>query len=93
LVTFAYPLDCDKAASYGIEMTLMEQETHLNSLGRPWQSLKDGFAASRDRQLEAVHADASIREEWKAEVEQAHRDNYARLIETLVRLSERTNPK
>jgi len=26
-------------------MTLMEQETHLNSLGRPWESLKDGFAA------------------------------------------------
>jgi hypothetical protein len=71
-------------------MTLMEQETHLNSLGRPWDSLKDGFAAARDRQIEAVHKNASIREEWKADIEQAHRDNYARLIETLVKLSGRT---
>ena len=50
----------------------------------------DGFAAARDRQIEAVHKDASIREEWKADIEQAHRDNYARLIETLVKLSGRT---
>ena len=72
-------------------MTLMQQEAHLNSLGTPWQSLKDSFAASRDRQIEAVHADASIREEWKADVEKAHRDNYARLIETLVKLSGQRN--
>jgi hypothetical protein len=67
-------------------MTLMEQESLLNSKGKPWASLKDGFAAARDRQIEAVHEDASIREEWKGAIEQAHRDNYARLIETLVRL-------
>ena len=74
-------------------MTLMAQETHLNSLGSPWQGLKDGFAAGRDRQIEAVHEDAAIREEWKSDLEQAHRDNYARLIDTLVKLSGRANPK
>jgi len=74
-------------------MTLMEQETHLNSLGTPWQNLKDGFAASRDRLIEAVHEDSAIREEWKSDIELAHRDNYARLIDTLVKLSSRANPK
>jgi hypothetical protein len=68
-------------------MTLMEQETLLNSKGNPWTTLKDTFAAARDRQIEAVHEDASLREEWKGAIEQAHRDNYARLIETLVKLS------
>jgi hypothetical protein len=70
-------------------MTLMEQESLLNSKGKPWASLKDGFAAARDRQIEAVHEDASIREEWKGDIEQAHRDNYERLIETLVKVSSR----
>jgi hypothetical protein len=65
-------------------MTLMEKETFLNSKGNPWASLKDSFAAARDRQIEAVHEDASVREEWKGAIEQAHRDNYARLIDTLV---------
>jgi hypothetical protein len=74
-------------------MTLMEQETHLNSLGSPWQRLKESFAAARDRQIEAVHEDATIREEWKADIEQAHRDNYAHLVDTLVKLSSRANPK
>jgi len=74
-------------------MTLIEQETHLNTLGSPWQSLKDGFAAGRDRHIEAVHKDAAIREEWKADIEQAHRDNYARLIDTLMKLSSRADPK
>jgi len=58
-------------------MTLMEQETHLNSLGRPWESLKDGFGGCRDRPIEAVYKDTSVREEWKADIEKAHRDNYA----------------
>jgi hypothetical protein len=70
-------------------MTLIQQETHLNSLGKPWDSLKDSFAADRDRQIEAVHKNAAIREAWRPEIEQAHRDNYARLIETLVKLSTR----
>jgi hypothetical protein len=70
-------------------MTLMEQEALLNSNGNPWASLKDGFAAARDRQIEAVHEDASIREEWKGDIEQAHRDNYARLTDTLVEISSR----
>jgi hypothetical protein len=70
-------------------MTLMEQEKLLNSKGNPWTSLKDGFAAARDRQIEAVHEDASIREEWKGAIEQAHRDNYERLIDTLVKVSSR----
>jgi hypothetical protein len=72
-----------------IMTSLMEQESLLNSKGKPWASLKDGFAAARDRQIEAVHEDASIREEWKGDIEQAHRDNYERLIETLVRVSSR----
>jgi hypothetical protein len=67
----------------------MEQEALLNSKGNPWASLKDGFAAARDRQIEAVHEDASIREEWKGDIEQAHRDNYARLTDTLVEISSR----
>jgi hypothetical protein len=71
-------------------MTLMEQESLLNSKGKPWASLKDTFAAARDRQIETVHEDASIHEEWKRDIEQAHRDNYARLIDTLVKLSSRT---
>lgn len=58
-------------------------------MGNPWAALKDNFAAARDRQIEAVHEDASIREEWKGDIEQAHRDNYARLITTLVKLSNR----
>ena len=70
-------------------MTLMEKEALLNSKGNPWTSLKDGFAAARDRQIEAVHEDASIREEWKGAIEQAHRDNYERLIDTLVKVSSR----
>lgn len=70
-------------------MTLMEQEALLNSKGNPWASLKDSFAAARDTQHEGVHEDASIREEWKGAIEQAHRDNYARLIETLVKVSSR----
>jgi len=70
-------------------MSLMEQESLLNSKGKPWASLKDGFAAARDRQIEAVHEDTTIREEWKGDIEQAHRDNYARLIDTLVKLSNR----
>jgi hypothetical protein len=74
-------------------MTLMEQETHLNSLGRPWQSLKDSFAEGRDRHIEAVHKNAAILEEWKSDIEQAHRDNYAHLIDTLVKLSSRANPR
>lgn len=68
-------------------MNLMEQETLLNSKGNPWASLVDSFAAARDRQIEAVHADTSIREEWKGAIEQAHRDNYARLIDTLLKIS------
>jgi hypothetical protein len=68
-------------------MTLMEQETLLNSKGNPWASLMDSFAAARDRQIEAVHEDASIHEEWKGAIEQAHRDNYERLIDTLVKVS------
>jgi hypothetical protein len=68
-------------------MTLMEKETFLNSKGNPWASLKDSFAAARDRQIEAVHKNASIREEWKGAIEQAHRDNYARLIDTLLKVS------
>lgn len=67
----------------------MEQETHLNSLGTPWANLKDSFAASRDAQIERVHADTSVREEWKSDIEQAHRDNYKRLIDTLVKLSKK----
>jgi hypothetical protein len=70
-------------------MTLMEQEALLNSKGNPWASLNDGFAATRDRQIEAVHEDASIREEWKGAIEQAHRDNYEHLIETPVKVSSR----
>jgi hypothetical protein len=72
-----------------MDMTLMEQETLLNSKGKPWTSLKDNFVAARDRQIEAVHEDATIHEEWKRDIEQAHRDNYARLIDTLVKLSSR----
>jgi len=68
-------------------MTLIEQETRLNSLGKPWDSLKDNFAAARDRQIEAVHKYASLDESWRAEIEQTHRDNYARLIGTLVKLA------
>jgi hypothetical protein len=68
-------------------MTLMEKEALLNSKGNPWASLKDRFAASRDREIEAVHEDASIREEWKGAIEQAHRDNYVLLIDTLVKIS------
>jgi hypothetical protein len=68
-------------------MNLIEQETRLNSLGKPWDNLKDNFAAARDRQIEAVHKDPSIHESWRAEIEQAHRDNYAHLIETLVKLA------
>ena len=71
-------------------MCLMEQETLLNSKGKPWASLKDSFAAARDRQIEEVHEDATVLEEWKGEIEQAHRDNYARLIDVLVKLSSRT---
>lgn len=71
-------------------MSLMEQEMLLNSKGTPWASLKDSFAAARDRQIEAVHEDTTIREEWKGDIEQAHHDNYARLIDTLVKLSSRT---
>ena len=67
----------------------MEQEKLLNSLGKPWASLKDSFAAARDRQLEAVHEDPTIQEVWKGDIEQAHRDNYAHLIGTLVKLSSR----
>lgn len=67
----------------------MEQETHLNSLGKPWANLKDSFAASRDAQIEAVHADPLIREEWKTDIEQAHRDHYQRLIDILVKLSKK----
>jgi hypothetical protein len=70
-------------------MTLMEQETLLNSKGKPWASLKDSFAAARDRQIEAVHEDTTIHEEWKSAIEQAHRENYVRLIETLVKISSR----
>jgi hypothetical protein len=70
-------------------MTLMEQETLLNSKGKPWASLKDSFAAARDRQIEAVHEDTTIHAAWKGDIEQAHRDNYARLIDTLVKLSSR----
>jgi hypothetical protein len=68
-------------------MTLMEQEALLNSAGDPWVSLKASFAATRDLQIEVVHQDASIREEWRGAIEKAHRDNYARLIETLVKIS------
>ncbi len=75
---------------YPLYMTLMEQETHLNSLGTPWDKLKDSFAEERDRQIEAVHENKAVKEEWKADIEKAHRDNYARLIDTLVRLSGRT---
>jgi len=74
-------------------MTLMEQETHLNSLGTPWESLKDGLAAGRDRHIEAIHENAAIPEEWKSDIEQAHRDNYAHLIDTVMKLSSRVNPK
>jgi hypothetical protein len=70
-------------------MTLMQQEALLNSKGEPWASLKDSFAADRDRHIEAVHENAAIREEWKSDLEQAHRDNYARLIDTLAKLSSR----
>jgi hypothetical protein len=70
-------------------MTLIENETRLNSLGKPWDSLKDSFAAARDRQIESVHGDATIPQEWKADIEQTHRDNYARLVETLVKLANR----
>jgi hypothetical protein len=70
-------------------MSLMEQETLLNSKGTPWASLKVSFAAARDRQIEAVHEDTTIHEEWRRDIEQAHRDNYARLIDTLVKLSSR----
>ena len=72
-----------------MDMTLMEQETLLNSKGNPWARLKDRYADDRDRQIEAVHEEASIREEWKGAIEQAHRDNYARLISTLVEVSSR----
>jgi hypothetical protein len=68
-------------------MTLMEQEKLLNTRGKPWASLKDNFAAARDRQIEAVHEDPAIQEAWRGDIEQAHRDNYARLIDTLVKLS------
>jgi hypothetical protein len=67
-------------------MTLMEQETLLNSKGKPWASLKHSFAAARDRQIGAVHEDTTMPEAWKGDIEQAHRDNYARLIDTLVKL-------
>jgi hypothetical protein len=70
-------------------MTLMEQETLLNSKGNPWASLKDSFAAARDRQIDDVHEDAAIQEAWRGAIEQAHRDNYAHLIDTLVKLSSR----
>jgi hypothetical protein len=70
-------------------MTSIEQEKLLNSKGEPWASLKDSFAAARDRQIEAVHENASIREEWKGAIEQAHRDNYAHLIDTLAKLAGR----
>jgi hypothetical protein len=69
-------------------MSLLDQEALLNSKGSPWASLKDSFAAARDRQIEAVHEDTTIHEKWKGDIEQAHRDNYARLIDTLVKLSE-----
>lgn len=49
----------------------MEQESLLNSKGKPWASRKDGFAAARDRQIEAVHEDTTIHEEWKSDIEQA----------------------
>ena len=67
----------------------MEQEALLNSKGKPWASLKDSFAAARDAQIEAVHEDATILEERKGDIEQTHRDNYARLIDTLTKLSSR----
>jgi hypothetical protein len=68
-------------------MTLIEQETLLNAKGKPWANLKDRFAAARDREIEAVHEDRSIREEWKEAIEQTHRDNYVRLIDTLAKVS------
>ncbi len=58
----------------------------LNSKGKPWASLKGSFAAARDRQIEAVHEDTTMPEAWKGDIEQAHRDSYARLIDTLVKL-------
>ncbi len=65
----------------------MEQEAHPNSWDALWAKPKDTFAASREAQIERVHADASVREGWKSDIEEVHRDNYERLIDTSVQRS------
>jgi hypothetical protein len=73
------------------DMTLAEQEAYLDTLGSPWSALKNYFAHSLRRQLHALLTDHVAKPEWKPDIEQAHRDNYARLIETLMRLAEKKN--
>jgi hypothetical protein len=70
-------------------MTLEEQETAVDRLGSPWSAMRQSFLQNLDWQINTLNKDFRVKAEWRGDIEQAHRDNYAHLVAKLLELGKR----